>query len=455
MSSGAITGFGSIFVNGVEWETNSNTTITVDDNPGSESDLNVGQVVTVRGTLDAAGTSGTADAVEFDNSVEGPIVSISLASGSFDVLGQTVFVSADTGFDDSNPDIVNDGQRQLNDLQVGDVVEVSGYRDAVVAVQATYVEVRGGAGDFEAMGIVTNLTASTFRIGTLTVSYTPQVLEGFGSDTLSDGDVVEVKGSSFAAGVLAATVVEREDDLSGESGEDSEVEGYITRFASPTDFEVAGVKVTTHSGTDFEGGTSTDLALDLKVEVEGEVNTVGVLVADKVQIRVQPEDADVELEGDVASVSVANGTLTLQGMDIILVKVNAATLVEDESDADVEGFSLADVVVGDHVEIRGADDASMPSDTDVIATRLERRNDNNEVKLQGAIQDVLEPDLTILGVTVRTDSAAFRDPEDNPISAGTFFSTVDVGDVVKAKTDALGVGANILTAEEVQLEEPD
>ena len=111
MSSGTITGFGSIFVNGVEWQT-SGATITVDDNPGTESELKVGQVVTVRGTLNAAGTNGTADSVEFDNSVEGPIASIDLATGSFVVLGQTVLVSADTGFDDNVPDRVNDGQRR-------------------------------------------------------------------------------------------------------------------------------------------------------------------------------------------------------------------------------------------------------------------------------------------------------------------------------------------------------
>jgi hypothetical protein len=454
VSSGTITGFGSIFVNGVEWETNG-ASITVDDIPGIESDLRVGQVVVVRGELNSTGTGGTADTVEFDSSLEGPITGINLAAGSFIVLGQTVITSADTTFDDSIPDRLPDGQRTLDDLAAGDVVEVSGFRDAQGAVRATRVEIRaGGPDEFEVKGVVSSFTATTFQIGTLQVNYAGAVLEDFGSDALGNDDFVEVEGS-LISNVLVATRVELEDSLPGEDGDNGELEGLITSFSSATNFAVNGVPVTTNSGTEFERGTSADLALNVKVEVEGEVNASGILVADKVEFRVQAEDTDVEIVGDVASVNAANGTLTIEGMDIT-IRVDEATRLEDESDANMESFSLANLVPGDHVEIRGAEDSTTAAINDVIATRLEREDADGEVLLRGAVQAINQPDLSILGVTVATDFVSdFYGLNDNIINEATFFATIAVGDVVKATTTPDSVTGNLFIADEVEIEELD
>src|SRR5437667_365250 len=84
---GPITGFGSIFVNGVEFTTSS-AQINIDDQPGSESDLQVGEVVTVTGTINADGKTGTATQVTFDGDVTGRVVQIDSAGGTFIVLGQ-------------------------------------------------------------------------------------------------------------------------------------------------------------------------------------------------------------------------------------------------------------------------------------------------------------------------------------------------------------------------------
>ena len=47
--SGAISGFGSVIVNGVRYST-TGATVTIDDRPGTESELRAGQVVRVEGT---------------------------------------------------------------------------------------------------------------------------------------------------------------------------------------------------------------------------------------------------------------------------------------------------------------------------------------------------------------------------------------------------------------------
>ena len=404
-------------MNGVEWTT-SGATITIDDAPGDESGLNIGDVVTVRGTLSADGTQGQADSVDYDNVVEGPIDSMNPLGKSFVVLSQTVFVNADTEFDDSVPDRVADGQRQFDDLLVGDVVEVSGYHDSTGAVRATRIGIRSAVGDYEVKGEVSSLdtSVSTFQIGGLIVNYAGATLEDFGTDTLSNGDFVEARGS-FAGNTLTASTVQLEDPQSSDVGDDNEVEGYITRFVSATNFDVAGVPVTTDMTTRYEGGASTDLALNVKVEVEGTVNASGVIVADEVNIRVQPEDADVVIVGDVDTVDLGSGIVTVAGMNIV-IRVTGVTRLEDESSAGVASFSLANLMPGDHVAIRGAEDLGTPGLNDAIATRLKREDPDDQIVLQGPVP-ANAADLSVLGVLIATDFAIFLDTSGNEIDEAT------------------------------------
>ncbi len=67
-SSGSISAFGSIFVNGVEYETNG-AMITVDGDSATEADLGLGMVVLVIGTVNDDGVTGTAEQVIFDDEV--------------------------------------------------------------------------------------------------------------------------------------------------------------------------------------------------------------------------------------------------------------------------------------------------------------------------------------------------------------------------------------------------
>ena len=71
ISSGAITGFGSVFVNGVRFET-SGAAFTINGRPGTQADLRVGDVVKIHGHRDGAGNC-TADHIDFDDLVKGPV----------------------------------------------------------------------------------------------------------------------------------------------------------------------------------------------------------------------------------------------------------------------------------------------------------------------------------------------------------------------------------------------
>ena len=456
-SSGTITGFGSVIVNGVAWDT-SGATIRSDDAAAIESDLRVGQVVIITGDVDSSGLTGDADTVEYDSSLEGPIGTISLSTDTFTVLNQTVRVTLSTAFDDSIPNRVADGQRTLADLLPADVVEVSGFRDSTGIVQATRVEIRSGSEDFEVRGVVTNLNAvtQTFTIGSLTVDFDGATQEGFGGATLANNQIVEVEGD-LTGGILVANKVELEDNLPGEDGDSGEVEGLITRFASATDFDVNGVRVTTTGSTEYERGVVGDLALNAKVEAEGDFNAGGVLVADKIEFRVSADEEDVEIAGNVAAVNAAAGTLTIEGTTI-LVRVNAGTRLEDQSNADITDFSLADLSVGNYVEIRGATDSETPGvANDVIATRLEREDadPDNDFILQGPVQSINNPELVILGVTINADTATeYLDFSDIPFDTiDDFFDGFIEGDVVKAKSALDAVFGDDMDPDELEIED--
>jgi hypothetical protein len=433
--SGPVTGFGSVHVNGIRYST-TGATFTIDDQPGVESDLRVGQVVRIEGKVDPAGTTGTASKVVFDDEVEGPVQAIDLPASRLTVVGRSVLVGPATSFDDS---IV---PRTLDGLAVGDRVEISGLVAADGTVQATRIERKPAASAVEVKGLVTALdtTARQFVLGGLEVSYATAQLDGFASGQPANGDRVEAFGTLQGGAVLIASRLERESLSSGDSDDQGDYEGLVTRFVSPADFDVAGQRVTTSSSTRYERGTAADLGLDVKVEVEGRFDAAGVLVAGKVEFR---RDADTELEGLVEAVDVSAGTLVVLG---VTFRVDPLTRFEDHSDNDVQRFGLADIAVGDFVEVDAYDDGS-----GYLATRIERDGMQDEVQLEGRALDVAAPNFTVAGVPVTTDAnTEFRDNNGGQIGSSAFFQAAASGPVVEVRGRLIG---NVVLAERAELED--
>jgi hypothetical protein len=437
---GPISTFGSVVVNGVRYDTSS-ATFTINDDVGTEDDLSVGQVVAVSGTIDDNGTTGTADTVTFDDNVKGPVESIDLASSQLVVLGQIVLVRPETSFDDSFT------PASLEGVSVGQIVEVSGQVDADGNIVATRIEPKPAGTQFEVHGTVSNLDAanSRFDINGLTVDYTNATLEDFQGGQISDGDFVEAKGTNIAAtGELIATSVELETLVPGVAdGDFVELEGFITRFVSASDFDVAGFPVTTNGSTAFEGGTSADLGLNIKVEVEGEVDAAGTLVATKVDIR---RSKAVRMTADIDSVDAANDMVVMLG---ITVAIDDLTRLEDKSDADVDPLTLADINAGDYVEVRGEE--SPAGSGMVLATIFERDDPDTEASLQGFVETIGDPSFVILGVTIETSgTTVFRDANDVVISSTDFFNQVAPNSLVKASGSE--VSDSTISATEVEFE---
>ena len=330
---GPIDGFGSIILNDRTFDTD-NATFIVDDQPGTEDDLAVGYIVALHAELNDNGITGIADMIVFDDNVEGPIESIDVPGNSLVVLGQMVRVTSSTSFDSL---IV---PNTIEGLAVGNIVQVSGFATASGEISATRIEPRANTTQFEVRGIVAALDAnnSTFMINDLLVDFSNAVLEDFPGGVINNGDEVEAKGGTAlgGAGELLATNVELEGlPVTFEEGDGGEYEGLITRFVDAADFDVAGLPVTTDANTVFEGGVAADLGLNVKVQVEGDLDAQGVLVADVVEIR---EGSNVAIEAPVEAVDAAAGTVVLLG---ITVETDTETRFEDQSGAAVNDFSLA------------------------------------------------------------------------------------------------------------------
>src|SRR5215469_7332453 len=440
MSTGVITGFGSIFVNGIHFQT-SGATIRKNGQVVDQSQLAVGEVAFVKGQANESDETGNADEVDVDESVVGPISALDITNGLVTVLAQTVKINGGTSFSkDIQP-------ADITGLKVGDTIRVDGMYDSTGTIVATRIERGSASAVLQVVGTVSGLNSAshTFMINALIVDYSSATLTGFASGGPNNGDTVEVQGTSFndATKTLSATSVARKqsDHEEADDKTDIEREGLITRFASATDFDVAGQPVTTTSSTIYKDGSAANLALNVKVEVEGVLNSSNVLVASVVSFE---HNGSVELQSQVTAVNATAGTLALLGVSIT---VNSMTRFEDDSSAHIQNFGLSSVSVGDTVKVRGYENPA--GSGMVLATRLEREPPTATVIVQGPFVAAAPPDFTVLGITVDASSAMISNGEDGTLTLAEFL-TKAVGHSVKVEGSLSGT---VVTASRIRIDD--
>jgi hypothetical protein len=415
-SKGVITAKGSIFVNGVEFDTRS-ASITMDDTSGHpDSDLKVGMVVKVSGTIDSATGRGVAQEVVYDANLEGLVDtgSINVASNTFSVFGQAISVDASTVFE---------GVTGLAALSAGDRVEVSGGMDAVSHVLgATRVEKKTTSGDFELKGIVSGLAGTSFVLtpsgaaAGVTVDFTGTLVSGIGN-----GSFVEVKFLAWSSPLsTTADRVKPLRDLAASDRELTEVSGPVSGLSSSgatATFTVGGVTVSADSSM------TSGLANGVEVEVKGAMNA-GVLVAQEVRIE---QESNVEVTGNVSTApDVANGLLTLDG---VVVKADSRTIFRDESAAQVAQFGLSGISVGDHLQIEAAA-STAASPAVAVAEKVERLAPSAQTSIAGPVSAAAAASLTLLGVTVDISTATFTNAGGTTVSQGTYVALLTPGTTI-------------------------
>ena len=411
ISSGSISGFGSVFVNGVEFQTNeATTTYDVDGNPGTELDLAIGMVVQVSGTINDDGITGIATGISFDDELQGPVSGLApinpLADNltrTFSVLGVNVVIdSSSTSFDISDPAATDFGFTSIaNDNNV----EISGFFNQAGELIATRVELKDinfvvDRSIVEIKGNIISSGTTTFSLEGLglTVDASGATLEDL-PNGLENGQLVEVVGT-LDAGLtsITATKVEGEDNSIADTNE-FELEGIITDYNFPgdTDFYVSGILVDASNVERIEPST---LILDnnLRIEVEGEIRN-GVLIANEIEL----EGGDLKVHAKVSSVDPIAGTFEVTpvtGKPVITVTVSSDTQLED--DVHEPAFTLVNLLnkLNDthFVEVHGFDDGN----GGIIATEVDIK-EPGDVVVQGyatdATGDAAGGTMTVFGIT--------------------------------------------------------
>lgn len=454
ITRGSVTGFGSLFVNGVEFET-AGAAFLIDGVPaaGADRDLfRVGQVVTVTGATNPDGLTGSAREVAFEAELEGPVAADPVVDAdgtgkTLTILGRPVFVHVDR---------TNFAGVTFATLARDDVVELSGFLDANGILQATYLEGQGvldlGTSEVRVKGVVANSDgagrfellntglAVTFSGGT-DVSELP-------GGVPSDGQFVEVRGVLSAPAEIAAARIEPEDDGLDDNLDEVSLEGIVSDFISLADFRLAGRRVDASAATRKPAGLA--VADGVRLEAEGAL-IGGVLIAEEIEAR----GGDIEAQAAVTSVDAAGGSVTLgyQGGGTLRFYLDNQTRLDDELGDDAD-FSLQAIVPGDFLEIEaGIDDNGRRP-----ATRVKRLfgpgggvGERDEI-LQGPVQTFAPgSSLTIEGVTLLIDgSTGFEDADDNDLGgSAAFFGQLAVGALVKMEDQDPADG----TADEVEFED--
>ena len=410
---GQISGFGSIYVNGVEYET-AGATLDVDDAAAAgDAALAVGMVVKVEGSVNADGRTGQADAVTYDDDIEGPVQNLAtdmndLNIKTFTVMGVTVSVSSNgTNFEGED-----DPSFSFETIMDGDNVEVSGEFDGDVLI-ATYVEKQDALDDeFEAKGTVDMYDGAEQFVLILRNDQTLSVTIAAGAEIpaagVVDGQFVEVEGTipdpANAPDAILATKVELEDyDRIADDDEDEvELKGILNYDMESETWSVKDVTLAFGDNTEYSPEALADAIADqsasgLYVEVEGQY------ADEMLQVReIELEDDDLEFKADVADVvatDARDGTVTLSfglATGTVDVRVTPETMfVDDEA---MDHHDLNSLMMGDKVEIK----ARLADDGMIYASSLHMEDDSG-YEIEGPVDAIDDVSISVLEIGFTLD----------------------------------------------------
>jgi hypothetical protein len=406
-SSGAITAFGSVFVNGHEFDTASAQVVDDDtgDASGHVSALEVGQVVDVDPSAASTGVAPAAQWLHVHPLARGYVDAIDATANTITVMGQAVSLDSGTLFSDHRACVgaatnactaIADaaGLAASAGTTGGTYVAVDGYlfssAPGSAQIVATLVSVRDVASApaaFKAEGVVrvTMATASSagITIGGLAVDLDHATCRVNGhalacARAFAAGDVVSVFSATapaLPATSFAATVaVERKHLPVQTAGMPVEFDGRVSASIPPSGgaaatFVVRGVTVDPSA---LSAGTSLPAVGDT-VRITGTVSTDGLSVtASAIRITHAARSVSYGFIGDVSAVAAgaASGTFDVTVLGQTIVVSNQTRLSDRQSrhwfehDPQANPFNIATfqaylaASASQHVAVKAARDSS-------------------------------------------------------------------------------------------------
>ena len=412
---GEITGFGSVYVNGVEYETDGASYDVDDESASDDSALAVGMVVKVQGSVNADGRTGTANSISYDDEVEGIVEDLATDADNFSIKTFTVMNTVVRVDENStNFDGEDDATFSFETIMNYDNVEVSGDYDGDILI-ATYVEKQDAADDdYEAKGTVTEYNGADQFVLVLKNSNTLNVMLAAGAEIPSVGiandQYVEVEGTipdplGFPDDFLATKIELEDDDHFGDDDDDEvEIKGMLNFNAEAEAWSVRDVTVAFSDGTEYKPESLQESIADgtaagLTVEVEG-YYLDEVLQVEEIEL----EEDELEFMGDATvleSTGPRDGTIQLSfGMatGTVDVIVNSETMFRD--DEAMDHFDLSSIMDGDKVEV----EARWAEGGSIIASSLHLEDDMG-YEIKGPLDAIDEMSIKVAGVMFSIDGS--------------------------------------------------
>lgn len=311
-SSGAITGFGSVVVNGVHFDESTARIHDADGNTLSRDALRLGMTVEIQsGAIDSTALTATAQDVNVISDLLGPVSAVDLTASTMTVLGQTVRITASTLFDSS----LAGG---LSAIALGQKVEVYAIFDPVNTVYAARLVLpRSNPDHYTLRGVVSGWDSAQrqFQMGPATLTYAADAVPA----GLANGATLRLRLSTQAdgSGRWVVTTAQSATYLPAD-GTEAEIEAVVSSYTSLSSFVVAGVTVDASAAQLNANGLT--LAAGVRVEVEGRMQGT-VLKATKLELKGSEDSAggddsgggqEFELSGQIGSLDTTAQTFVIR-----------------------------------------------------------------------------------------------------------------------------------------------
>lgn len=372
-SSGAVTKLGSIYVNGIHFNTDM-AEIYIDGELANDESQLQGMVVDVEGELGDSEVEAYALKVRAKYQVKGPVNSIQVDSDNLLYLtmpGYTVAVPESAVFEGTDYD----------SLSVGDHVGISGLKVDGEAIYASRISLQDDSSVSSIVGAISDadLTAKQFLINDLVIDYSEALLADIEETLIANGQMVSVSGQlSENESILVASNVSQVQEFTRSDNTYVIDEGFATDYDGTSTFWLNGTEVDA-SNAFVDGGELTDLTAQARVSVAGTINE-DILEAESVRM-ILP--STIRITGAIQSIDIRSALLRVKDINFT---VDPFTYIKDNSGKNPY-FDLFDMREGDKVEVYAR---STDSGWKTTSLRRTRDDDSKPYSVKARITSVEE-----------------------------------------------------------------
>jgi len=307
---GTITGFGSVIVNGKKFDDHA-ANIYMDGVASSSTELRIGMVANISGSLDAGSAAGTASRIDVWSIASGLPLSVDVNGSSFQLAGMTFSTDVSTTYE---------GVASLSAITSSTPVTVWGVQTSANGSNRLATRIK----------VLASTPASIVSTGLLNTnasgnSLNGMPLNGISLSGFSNGQLVRVTGAFDNSGNLTVSSAiafgtEKLIPLSG----NVEIEGAVTSVVDASHFSIGSIAVNA-SGISLSGMTQS-ISVGTFLEVSGLINGA-TLTAVELSVHGTNAAIQVDITGNVDTFnSVSDFTVRGQKCDASNAIVQSGSL---------------------------------------------------------------------------------------------------------------------------------